>query len=273
MTERFYSYDLYYDDTSTCPGTGVVPDLCSGSSSECSSPKLGSPTTGGASVNDTIGLLASLVLIYSLLAGYIVAVLPMGNGAALKFYFPFLPKYWCGGRGSDKGGNGQEGGVEAVGVSKSYGQMQALKPFSLTMKTGEVTALLGHNGAGKCFFVWFDTMWPSPLTIKTTSQSSAGKSTFVNVLCCEQNPTGGDIRVQGHSITSDQDKISKMIGECKQDDILWPNLTAREHLELFGGIRGVSSDEMAATVQKWLDSVDLDSVQHVRVGTFSGGEC
>lgn len=245
VTERFYSYDLYYDDTSTCPGTGVVPDLCSGSSSECSSPKLGSPTTGGASVNDTIGLLASLVLIYSLLAGYTVAVLPMGNGAALKFYFPFLPKYWCGGRGSDKGGNEQEGGVEAVGVSKSYGQMQALKPFSLTMKTGEVTALLGHNGAGK--------------------------STFVNVLCCEQNPTGGDIRVQGHSITSDQDKISKMIGECKQDDILWPNLTAREHLELFGGIRGVSSDEMAATVQKWLDSVDLDSVQHVRVGTFSGG--
>ena len=62
-----------------------------------------------------------------------------------------------------------------------------------------------------------------------------------------------------------------MIGECKQDDILWPNLTAREHLELFGGLRGVSKEDMAHTVQRWLDSVDLDLVQHTRVSSFSGG--
>ncbi len=62
-----------------------------------------------------------------------------------------------------------------------------------------------------------------------------------------------------------------MIGECKQDDILWPLLTAREHLELFGGLRGVSKEDMANTVQRWLDSVDLDSVQHTRVSAFSGG--
>lgn len=59
-----------------------------------------------------------------------------------------------------------------------------------------------------------------------------------------------------------------MIGECKQDDILWPSLTAREHLELFGGIRGVSSEDMAETVQRWLESVDLENVQHMRVSAF-----
>ena len=70
---------------------------------------------------------------------------------------------------------------------------------------------------------------------------------------------------------SDQYAIRKMIGECKQDDILWPNLSAKEHLELFAGLGGVSKDEMADTVQEWLESVDLDSVQNTRVSSFSGG--
>jgi len=62
-----------------------------------------------------------------------------------------------------------------------------------------------------------------------------------------------------------------MIGECKQDDFLWNTLTAREHLMLFAGIRGVKKADMAATVQKWLESVDLDNVAHVRAGAYSGG--
>ena len=72
----------------------------------------------------------------------------------------------------------------------------------------------------------------------------SGKSTFVNLLCCEQNATSGDINVMGVPL-SDQYAIRKMIGECKQDDILWPNLSAKEHLELFAGLRGVSQDEIA----------------------------
>ena len=62
-----------------------------------------------------------------------------------------------------------------------------------------------------------------------------------------------------------------MIGECRQDDILWPDLTASEHLELFGGIRGVRREDVDDTVQRWLESVDLDGVRDVRAGAFSGG--
>ena len=105
-----------------------------------------------------------------------------------------------------------------------------------------------------------------PITI-----SSAGKSTFANILCCVQNPTGGDILVNGKAVTTDKHVVNKLIGECKQDDLLWPNLTAREHLELFAGIRGESKTDLPQTVQTWLESVDLDSVQHQRVRTFSGG--
>ena len=92
--------------------------------------------------------------------------------------------------------------------------------------------------------------------------------------------------------------VNKIIGECKQvskiahllhppalphkeiptvsfllykDDFIWGNLTAREHLELFAGIRGVSKADMPEMVQKWLESVDLMLVQNQRVRTFSGG--
>mmetsp|Transcript_2306 Transcript_2306/g.4967 ORF Transcript_2306/g.4967 Transcript_2306/m.4967 type:complete len:1771 (+) Transcript_2306:192-5504(+) len=254
LTEQYYdpnrysnnyygSYDDYYaEPTGSCP-SGEVSNLCNDyDGQDCYSPKRGYPSSGSPSVNDNIGYLVALVVIYSILAAYVVAVFPMDNGAAMKFYFPFQRRYWCGNR---KRNDGEEDGVHAVDVSKSYGSVAALKPFSLTMKKGEVTALLGHNGAGK--------------------------STFVNVLCGEQNPTSGDIVVGGRSIKSDWNAIVKTIGQCKQEDFLWPNLTAREHLELFGGIRGVSKDDMAETVQKWLESVDLENVQHVRVGTYSGG--
>lgn len=108
-----------------------------------------------------------------------------------------------------------------------------------------ILALLGHNGAGK--------------------------STFVNILCCEQNPTAGDVTVFGRSVINDKASVRHLIGECKQDDFLWPDLSAKEHLELFAGIRGMSKADVPATVQKWLESVDLDIVQNDYSSSFSGG--
>ena len=159
LTERYYDwtkdqYNYYYDDfigdsgnagserLSTCPSAEVVPDLCS-DYSECYNPKPGFPSTGSPSVNGNIGLLASLVAVYALLAAYVVMVLPMGNGAAMKCYFPFQYSYWCSSRRGENSEDEAQEGVQATGVCKSYGHVEALKPFSLTMKPGEVTAILG----------------------------------------------------------------------------------------------------------------------------------
>jgi len=77
----------------------------------------------------------------------------MGNGAASKWYFPVSKAFWCsfcrGGNRKSIDDNGEQDGVEAINVSKRYGKVEALKPLSLTMKPSQVTALLGHNGAGK----------------------------------------------------------------------------------------------------------------------------
>ena len=90
-----------------------------------------------------------LVILHSVLAAYVTTVMPTGNGARMKPWFVFSPGYWCGGGKRGGKGEGQQNGVEAVNVSKAYGRGEALKPFSLTMKSGEVTAILGHNGAGE----------------------------------------------------------------------------------------------------------------------------
>ena len=62
-----------------------------------------------------------------------------------------------------------------------------------------------------------------------------------------------------------------MAGMCRQDDYLYPNLSAREHLELYAGMRGVPFDDIPRTVQEWLESVDLQEVQEHYSSSFSGG--
>ena len=91
------------------------------------------------------------------------------------------------------------------------------------------------------------------------------------MLTCEVAATAGDITVFGHSVKDDPYAVRRIVGVCKQDDYLYPNLTAKEHLDLFGGLRGVDPKEHDDIVQKWLESVDLDSVQHQYSSQFSGG--
>jgi ATP-binding cassette subfamily A (ABC1) protein 3 len=64
--------------------------------------------------------------------------------------------------------------------------------------------------------------------------NGAGKSTTFNMLTGLMPLTEGDATIFGLSVRRDMDKISKIMGVCPQHDILWDNLTGREHLELFG---------------------------------------
>jgi ABC-type Na+ transport system ATPase subunit NatA len=91
------------------------------------------------------------------------------------------------------------------------------------------------------------------------------------VISCELQPTEGDVYVFGHSVVGDPYAVRRLVGFCRQDDFLWPDLSAKEHLELFAGLRGVDPGEIRETVQTWLESVDLADVQLQYSGSFSGG--
>ena len=106
--------------------------------------------------------------------------------------------------------------------------------------------------------------------VRVFSIDHTGKTTLSHVICCEIAPTAGDVSVFGHSVTQDPYAVRRMVGVCKQDDYLYPNLSAREHLELFAGLRGVTRDVLPETVQKWLESVDLVVVGDHFSSSFSG---
>lgn len=89
-------------------------------------------------------------------------------------------------------------------VSKTYKDITALKELSLELRAGEVFCFLGHNGAGK--------------------------STTINIVSGQTSPTHGHCFVRGYDVDGEMDWIRPMLGICPQDDVLWPDLTAQEHL-------------------------------------------
>ena len=123
--------------------------------------------------------------------------------------------------------------------------VKAVNDVYLEVETDQLVAMLGHNGAGK--------------------------STLINVLTGVLSPTAGYGTIAGFDIEDEMEEIRKLTGYCPQHDILWSELTAREHLRLFAWLKGVPKAQIAATIDQKLDEVSLGEVGDALVGTFSGG--
>ncbi|RZC20522.1 ABC transporter A family member 1 isoform B [Glycine soja] len=125
------------------------------------------------------------------------------------------------------------------------GDCCAVNSLQLTLYENQILALLGHNGAGK--------------------------STTISMLVGLLPPTSGDALVFGKNIVSDIDEIRKVLGVCPQHDILFPELTVREHLELFATLKGVEEHSLDNAVINMADEVGLADKINSIVRTLSGG--
>ncbi|KAG9307579.1 hypothetical protein G9A89_023144 [Geosiphon pyriformis] len=121
----------------------------------------------------------------------------------------------------------------------------AVNDLCLTLKEGRCLALLGQNGAGK--------------------------STSMNILSGLTPSTSGDALLYGLSVREDMDEIRKIMGVCPQHDILFNDLTAREHIELYAGIKMVPPEEVKKLTEERLAAVRLLKVADKPAGTYSGG--
>jgi ABC-type multidrug transport system ATPase subunit len=63
-------------------------------------------------------------------------------------------------------------------------------------------------------------------------QNGAGKTTAINVLCGLVMPTSGRASVKGHNVMTDIDKIRAVSGVCPQHDLLFDELTVKEHIDV-----------------------------------------
>ena len=113
---------------------------------------------------------------------------------------------------------------------------------------GEITAILGHNGAGK--------------------------STLFNMLTGMTSVSGGSASVFGFDIRdhNQMNEIRKMTGICPQHDVLFDELTPREHLQFFARIRGIGPQKIQSEVENILDEVDLKDKADNISSKLSGGQ-
>ena len=105
----------------------------------------------------------------------------------------------------------------------------------------------------------------------TVGHNGAGKSTTINMLTGTLPPTSGEATILGRSVRTDMDWISARMGVCPQHDVLWDQLTGREHLELFATIKGVPDEggALAREVDARLADVLLTDAAERRSAAYS----
>lgn len=135
--------------------------------------------------------------------------------------------------------------LELINLSKKYGSSVAVDQVSLKVEDGEILGLLGPNGAGK--------------------------STTVAMLSTALSPSGGEIRVAGQSLAEHPQDIKKMMGIVPQDIALYEPLSARDNLEFFGCLYGLSGKTLSRRVDEVLAIIGLTDKQKQDVCQFSGG--
>lgn len=133
--------------------------------------------------------------------------------------------------------------LEVKDLSVTYGEFQALKSLSLSVKKGELVGVIGPNGAGK--------------------------TSFIKALCGRVESTG-QISVAGQTLKRGQDRRRK-IGLVPQEIGLYPKLTARENLDVIARLIGVKSDKRVLGIEKALAAVGMTSKEDSLVQDLSGG--
>lgn len=132
--------------------------------------------------------------------------------------------------------------VEAHGVTKDFGSIQAVKGVDLSIAPGELFGLIGHNGAGK--------------------------STLFKMMLGLIPLTSGHIHLDGEPITGPRFRETRRkIGYLPENVVLYDNLTGLETLYFFADLKAVPRRECAAL----LDKVGLTEAAGRRVREYSKG--
>jgi ATP-binding cassette, subfamily A (ABC1), member 3 len=146
-----------------------------------------SDNRNGYAFRDTLTILMVDSVLWGFLAWYLNRVIPPDYGQALPVWFPFLPSYWCPNQKLAKAPEEMTEDVEARNASipfepagdlkrqaaegksieihnlrKTFGDKIAIDNLNLSIYSGQITALLGHNGTKYTVLIWL--IWHNELT-------------------------------------------------------------------------------------------------------------
>ena len=203
-----------------------------------------------------------------ILAWYFSHVIPGEWGINQPWYFLFSPKYWRGrGRKVTNHKLDQKQTVENfedidIGLTRQVesGQALAIRDLVKTFKSktvvdninldifeGQIFALLGHNGAGK--------------------------TTTISMLTGLIPVTQGDVIYNDACLSNNIDGLRKFIGLCPQQNVLFGNLTAYEHLYIFSRIKGQTDKQLIdEEIEKLLRELGIPELSNKPSRFYSGGQ-
>lgn len=131
------------------------------------------------------------------------------------------------------------------GLTKRYKDTVAVDNLNLDIKSGELFALLGVNGAGK--------------------------TTVIKLLSCLSQPSEGDALLLGKNIRTDAATVKSIIGVSPQETAVAPGLSVKENLELMCGVYGFGKDKTQQKVTELTEQFGLEQVLDKKARKLSGG--
>lgn len=135
--------------------------------------------------------------------------------------------------------------IEVTGLTKKFGKFTAVDHISFDVKEGEIFGFLGANGAGK--------------------------TTAIQMLCGISKPTAGKGTVAGFDILKENEKIKRNIGYMSQKFSLYEDLQVWENIRLFGGIYGLTDNQISEKTDELLAKLKFKSERNTMVKSLPLG--
>jgi ABC-2 type transport system ATP-binding protein len=142
-------------------------------------------------------------------------------------------------------GVGEQPAILVEGLTKSFGEVRALRGIDLSVPRGTVLGVLGPNGAGK--------------------------TTAVRILTTLLLPDGGRAVVEGHDVVREAAAVRRSIGLSGQSAAIQEELTGRENLEIIGRLYHLSWPQARSRAVELLEEFDLTDAADRAAKTYSGG--
>ncbi|MFW9846049.1 MAG: ABC transporter ATP-binding protein [Candidatus Thorarchaeota archaeon] len=135
--------------------------------------------------------------------------------------------------------------ITTEGLSKSFGNIEALKNLDLTVKRGSTFGFLGPNGAGK--------------------------TTTVRILSGLLKPSAGNATVCGFNVHSEREEIKAATGLLPEAPGLYSKLSAVEFLEFIGALNDLSGEILKRRIDSLLSILGLEGRQNDLLESYSSG--
>ena len=135
--------------------------------------------------------------------------------------------------------------IETHDLSKHFDDFKAVEGISLTVKPGQILALLGQNGAGK--------------------------TTTVRMLTALLTPTHGWAQVNGYDVVKQATAVRASVGVLTEQHGLYVRMTSQEYLDFFGEVYRLDPATRDARIKYLLDYFGLSEAANKRVGEYSKG--